>query len=307
MADRRHRSDAIRRHIGFDPDRGLLRGPRPQVAPRRARLIEDLGPLLDHLPRVIQTSVAVPKPLGFTHIQDNVTQLRLHLGGSGRIRVAGRILSWSTGDLVRIEAGDEFETLAVGKGGRHLSIHLHMPGRQRSGRHPRLDFLAERLGDRRLLHLGLDHPAAAALQRAHAAHREGALGSDLLASLAVSEALVLLGRSPAPDPSSPPLIAAIQAHIAIHHAREPTIDALLRPYGLHPNYLRGLFKAATGLSIRDYWLRERILAAQKLLVGTASVEAVSQRVGFASSQAFARRFRAITGLSPTQWRAAQAR
>jgi AraC-like DNA-binding protein len=230
--------------------------------------------------------------------------LRLYLAGTGSIRIAGVCYDWRAGDLVLMEPGDEHQTLAARPGGRMLSLHVWCPRRRRRQAEARVAWLSQRLNNVRHLRLGLGHAAIAALQRAATAVASGALGNDLVAGCAVAEALLLLGREgAAPMDRGALLVAAVQAHIARRYADEPAIEALLAPYDLHPNYLRGLFKQATGMSIRDAWLRARITAAQSLLrAGTLSLTDIAQQVGFADYQAFARRFRAITGMAPGSWR-----
>jgi len=57
------------------------------------------------------------------------------------------------------------------------------------------------------------------------------------------------------------------------------------------------------LSFIDYLNHVRILEAQKLLNETGmNITMVSEKVGFESSSHFGRVFKAISGISPTQYR-----
>jgi AraC-like DNA-binding protein/mannose-6-phosphate isomerase-like protein (cupin superfamily) len=74
-----------------------------------------------------------------------------------------------------------------------------------------------------------------------------------------------------------------------------------------PNYLTGLFRKVTGVSLGRFILGERIVRAQQLLAAPdASVKTVALGLGFADPFTFSRAFKRVTGRSPLAWRGARA-
>lgn len=294
------------RHVIYDPQRGALRTDDSARGPAGASLLAGLQTLVAALPRVVTASVGRGQATGRRHVHDNLGELRLILSGQGMIAIAGTTYAYRAGDLLLMDPGNDHETLQA-RAVRQLSLHIWSPVRRRQ--RATLPHLSMALGQQRHCHLGVDHPTAAALQRAEAAWRARLPGAEHIAACAVAEALLLLGR---PEPVSTDddrsqrdaaVVATIHAHIARHHAEAPAIDALLRPFGLHPNYLRGIYKQHTGTSIRAAWLKARITAACTLLRDPSlSIAAIAAQVGFQDYQAFVRRFRALTGQTPSAYR-----
>jgi AraC-like DNA-binding protein len=78
---------------------------------------------------------------------------------------------------------------------------------------------------------------------------------------------------------------------------------LARLAGMPERSFTRAFGAAYGASPRRWLADQRLrLAAQHLLVGGQTVEAVAAWAGFANPSQFARRFRALFGCSPSAWR-----
>ncbi|MBL8993698.1 MAG: helix-turn-helix domain-containing protein, partial [Spirochaetia bacterium] len=64
-----------------------------------------------------------------------------------------------------------------------------------------------------------------------------------------------------------------------------------------------LFRASTGFSPTDFFLRLKIQkASQKLLASRAPIREVAREVGFEDEYYFSRLFRKITGESPRRYR-----
>jgi AraC family transcriptional regulator len=73
--------------------------------------------------------------------------------------------------------------------------------------------------------------------------------------------------------------------------------------GISPNYLSELFSRSTGVSPHQYVLRRRIERAKSLLRDVRiSIVEVSARAGFVNQSHFARLFRRVVGVSPTEYR-----
>ena len=71
-----------------------------------------------------------------------------------------------------------------------------------------------------------------------------------------------------------------------------------------PFHLTRVFRWRTGSSIHDYRTRLRLAAAMRRLEDTdAPLTRLALDLGFSSHAHFTRRFRALTGMSPSQFRA----
>ena len=95
-------------------------------------------------------------------------------------------------------------------------------------------------------------------------------------------------------------------------SRLPTVAYFADKCCLSTGYFGTLVKTETGRTAKDL-INDRILAKAKELLsnsplgeseGALSVSQVSQRLGFEYPQHFVRFFKALTGKTPTQWRAA---
>ena len=85
----------------------------------------------------------------------------------------------------------------------------------------------------------------------------------------------------------------------------PTVAYFADKCCLSTGYLGTLVKTETGRTAKDL-INDRIMGKAKELLAsdTLSVTQVSQRLGFEYPQHFVRFFKALTGKTPTQWRAA---
>lgn len=72
---------------------------------------------------------------------------------------------------------------------------------------------------------------------------------------------------------------------------------------LSPNYLSGLFKEQTSITISEYILKEKIEEAKKLLkTSSSSILDISVLLNFNSQSYFAKMFKRYTGLTPKKFR-----
>ena len=82
-----------------------------------------------------------------------------------------------------------------------------------------------------------------------------------------------------------------------------TIEQLAQEAGLSPTALKNCFKGVYGSSIYAYLREYRLQMAQKLLAETAlSVAEIARRVGYENPNKFSSAFRAVTGMTPTEYR-----
>lgn len=98
------------------------------------------------------------------------------------------------------------------------------------------------------------------------------------------------------------------SHLAIEYMQanmgEPTsIDHVARAVGCSRATLFDVFKATTGMTPNDYWLRLRIDQSQKLLVDESiTITEIGLRCGFSTSQYFCNVFRKYANMSPSEYR-----
>ncbi|MBI4978014.1 MAG: helix-turn-helix domain-containing protein [Spirochaetes bacterium] len=69
----------------------------------------------------------------------------------------------------------------------------------------------------------------------------------------------------------------------------------------HEHFTR-MFKRLTGMSPKEYQMKERIAKACKLLAGTMNITSVAFESGYATSQHFAADFKTHTGMTPSAYR-----
>ena len=89
--------------------------------------------------------------------------------------------------------------------------------------------------------------------------------------------------------------------------RAPALKALALAAGLSPSHFHRVFKAATGLTPRQYAAGRRAERARAVLTTAASVTASVYDAGFGSSGRFYAAARGMLGMRPTDYRAGGAR
>jgi AraC-like DNA-binding protein len=82
-----------------------------------------------------------------------------------------------------------------------------------------------------------------------------------------------------------------------------TVDELARKVGLSRSALAQRFTDLLGQPPMQYLARWRMqIAAQELLIGSKSLAAVAEHIGYESEAAFSRAFRREFGMPPAGWR-----
>jgi AraC-like DNA-binding protein len=120
--------------------------------------------------------------------------------------------------------------------------------------------------------------------------------------------LLLLIRRIARQPQAPsqahPLAAQLTDYIEAHFQEALRVPNIARLFGFSASHLTRTFKQHVGVGLKHYILQRRIVEAQKLLEShpEIKVSAISEQVGFTDSAIFERAFRAITRMTPTEYR-----
>ncbi len=100
------------------------------------------------------------------------------------------------------------------------------------------------------------------------------------------------------------LIRKIEDYIEINLNKKLSIRAVSEQFHVSPSYCAKLFSANYNKSFVTYVTERRIIFAKQLLLTTGlSVNEISQKAGFDDYFYFAKRFKAITGQTPSQFRA----
>ena len=91
--------------------------------------------------------------------------------------------------------------------------------------------------------------------------------------------------------------------IGEHASEDISVDDVARVVGLHTNYATTIFKRGVGLSINQAILRNRLDAAQSMLIATEnSISSIAFDCGFGSLSRFYEAFRKRFGTTPIQLR-----
>jgi len=91
-------------------------------------------------------------------------------------------------------------------------------------------------------------------------------------------------------------------HLEVHFAENIDFERLSSELALSPNYLRTVFKRATGKSPVEYAIMCRMEKAKELLLeGKQSIRRISERVGYDDAHYFSRLFKRYAKASPKQY------
>ena len=131
-------------------------------------------------------------------------------------------------------------------------------------------------------------------------------GSDLLDHSAFLQIMVFLNRlsmagSPSPAWIPDKTVHDLQTYLTAHITEPLTIAQLAAHCFLSPSHLCKTFRAATGTTIHQYILAQRIARAKELLSFGYPILDVSAMCGFREYQTFLRAFRREVGMTPSRY------
>lgn len=86
---------------------------------------------------------------------------------------------------------------------------------------------------------------------------------------------------------------------------ELSLESIAEAFGLSPYYVSRFFREQNHINLKDYIANLRIERAKELLTQTDTpVGDVVSEVGYQSASSFIRKFKAVTGMTPGQYREA---
>ncbi|AFK85528.1 MULTISPECIES: AraC family transcriptional regulator [Thermoanaerobacterium] len=98
-------------------------------------------------------------------------------------------------------------------------------------------------------------------------------------------------------------ILSIISYINDNYMDNITLSSLAEKFYISPYYLGHLFKKVTGFTIIKYLNKKRISVAQQLLAtGKYKISTVCEMVGYNNLTSFSRTFKAVSGVSPMQYK-----
>jgi len=129
----------------------------------------------------------------------------------------------------------------------------------------------------------------------------GPAGEEVLASVLEAFVSSLSRCADAGDTRRRQLTRLVQQFLQRNLRARPTLDDLGPRIGLHPAYLRRIFRLETGLSPRSYLVQLRVMRARQLLGKGAPIAEAVSAAGFADQAHLTHAFRRTMGFAPRQF------
>lgn len=91
--------------------------------------------------------------------------------------------------------------------------------------------------------------------------------------------------------------------VDFHYMEPLSLEGLSNKYAVNKNYLSTRFHKEVGMTVTDYINLTRVRRSLKLLSGsTLSMPEIAERCGFSDANYYARTFRKIHGITPSEYR-----
>lgn len=150
----------------------------------------------------------------------------------------------------------------------------------------------------------LDNPATKCLQR----REQPPFGGEQLVCAALEELLIRLIRRrqqpapPLPSPGGDESLKRVTAYMEQRLDRPLTLEQICRDNLIGRSQLQKLFHTQTGGGVMEYFGNLKIQAARRMIrEGRLNFTQIAARLGFQSVHYFSRRFRKVTGMSPSEY------
>lgn len=118
----------------------------------------------------------------------------------------------------------------------------------------------------------------------------------------LAEALFCIGSECSNDKTTQ-LISSIQNYVQSHLSEDLSLTVIANHVNYNESHVSRLYKRVTGDNLTEYITACRIAYAKQLLTQTGdTVQAISRKAGFHTSQYFSSSFRKSTGMSPNEYR-----
>ena len=98
------------------------------------------------------------------------------------------------------------------------------------------------------------------------------------------------------------LVRRVRDYIDAYYRRNISLTELSGAVGTSPFHLLRTFRAEVGLTPHAYQIQVRIEAAKRLLRSRTAIAEVASRTGFTDQSHFTRRFKRLTGVTPSRYR-----
>ena len=262
----------------------------------------------EHMPRLVYVTRTLPEDQSrprILHAHQDVAEILLICGGSGRYLVGETFYDVGAGDLLLYNSGvvhDEFSSADDAIFSYCVAIAgLRLPGLEENaliarGAPPLLRMGAE-AEDLRLLmdmmyrYLLEDRPGCESLSH------------HLMLAL-LGRIYQLTGDAPRREQAEPKTLGRqVQAFIDGHFSEPLTLQDMGKALHVSPYYLSHVFKEASGYSPTQYLLRRRIGEAQNLLITTdLPMAKIAEQVGFETQNYFNLQFSKHVGMPPGKYR-----
>jgi AraC-like DNA-binding protein len=153
-------------------------------------------------------------------------------------------------------------------------------------------------------------------ERMKAEHAGGRLGSSLLCRSYLHQCLGIVCRRFGTElwrmaeqqgarSARRDVVGQLTVFLRENFDRHVSLTTAASAVGLSPNYLAHLVKKETGKTFLELLTERRLECAKELIIHTGlPIANVAERTGFSDSAYFTRRFRQLTGTSPSRFRAA---
>src|SRR5262249_59558331 len=103
----------------------------------------------------------------------------------------------------------------------------------------------------------------------------------------------------------PRWLASVTEFLQANYKANPTLISIGREVGAHPVHVAQVFRRFQGCTIGEYMRKMRVdFACRELACGDAPLARIAAAPGFADQSHFSRTFKALTRMSPSQYRIA---